>query len=217
MVIALDGGASSGKSTISKHLAKELKICYLNTGMIFRSIALFLHNKQIDSTQNAEIANALNGAKLKMAFESGNQKIYIEDVDYSTLVFNSECGMLASVYSQNAIIRQLVEKIQQSFAEKNSIVVEGRDIGTKVFPNADFKFFITCSLEERARRRYEDLKQTDKDITLESVKQTLQERDIKDSTREISPLVKADDAIEIDTTFDTEDQTLQKILKIIRG
>ncbi len=216
MIIAIDGPAGSGKSTLAVLVAEKLKIHPFNTGMIFRAIAYFLNKKGVDIQDEEKIAKILQSCDILVTFENGQQKVYIDKEDISNYVSLPSVAHLASEYSKLNVVREKVKQIQRKFAKIYDLVVEGRDIGTEIFPDADYKFFVIADIDTRAMRRYETLKNTMSNVDLNKIKEDLKKRDYEDSHREISPLRKADDAIVIDTTNDTVPQSLDKILSFIR-
>ena len=216
MIIAIDGPAGSGKSTLAVLVAEKLKIHSFNTGMIFRAIAYFLNKKGVDIQDEEKIAKILQSCDILVTFENGQQKVYIDKEDISNYVSLPSVAHLASEYSKLNVVREKVKQIQRKFAKIYDLVVEGRDIGTEIFPDADYKFFVIADIDTRAMRRYETLKNTMSNVDLNKIKEDLKKRDYEDSHREISPLRKADDAIVIDTTNDTVPQSLNKILSFIR-
>ena len=216
MIIAMDGPASAGKSTLAVMTANSLNFHFLNTGMIFRAIAYLIDKNNIDIKNNDAIKNILDTTKIEIKFKNKNQIVFVNKEDTTKYVSLPKIASLASFYSQNPIIREKVSELQHEFANKFDVVIEGRDIGTQVFPNADYKFFVTASIEERAKRRYQTLKNNNPALTLQDVKKQLQERDYNDIHRKISPLIQAKDAIVIDTSNDTIEQSLNKILNCIK-
>ncbi len=216
MIIAMDGPASAGKSTLAVMTADALNFHFLNTGMIFRAIAYLIDKNNIDIKNNDAIKNILDTTKIEIKFKNKNQIVFVNKEDTTKYVSLPKIASLASFYSQNPIIREKVSELQHEFANKFDVVIEGRDIGTQVFPNADYKFFVTASIEERAKRRYQTLKNNNPALKLQDVKKQLQERDYNDIHRKISPLIQAKDAIVIDTSNDTIEQSLNKILNCIK-
>ncbi len=216
MVIAIDGPAGSGKSTLAKLTAQKLNINYLNTGMIFRAIAYYLLKNEIKIENIEKVKNALNEIDIKIEYVKNEQIVYLNGVDISQSLSLPKISSLASSCSQIACVRDFVCNIQRDFANKYDIVVEGRDIGTQIFPDAKYKFFVTASLEERAKRRYESLKDEVTNITIDDITKMIKERDLKDTSRKISPLKMAKDAILIDTSNETIQQSLNKIISHIK-
>ena len=176
-----------------------------------------MHKNNIDELDEEKIKSILGSAKIDVEFVEDSQIVYVNGENTLPYVALPVISSKASLFSQLACVREVVKSIQHQFADRYDLVVEGRDIGTEIFPNAKYKFFIIASIESRAQRRYETLKEKGEEITLDEVKESLLARDYNDSHRAISPLRKADDAIEIDTSNDTIDESLQKILSYIKG
>ena len=216
MIIALDGQSGTGKSTLSKLVAKKLGFKYLNTGMIYRAITYYFVKNNILPNDINEITNALSNINIHIKFDNDNQMVYIDNQDITPYVSSQEVQRNVTLYSQIFSIREKITEIQRVFAQNNNIVVEGRDIGTHVFPNADYKFFVTCNIEIRAKRRLDDLVKSGQNITLDEVVNSLKNRDYIDTTREFSPLKRADDAIDIDTSNSTIDESVNEIIGYIR-
>lgn len=216
--IALDGHAGSGKGTISKLLAKKLGFYCLDTGAIYRSIALFMINKKIDPNCEKEVVENLKNVSFKVEFEkdeNGNQiqKNILHGKDLKNEIRKEKIGEGASIISQYYEVRNFADDIQHEVANKYDVVVEGRDIGTAVLPNAEFKFFLTAAPEIRARRRLLQLNLPESQF--ETVLADIKERDFRDQNREINPLKKAEDAILIDNGNLTIEETLLKMLEVI--
>lgn len=216
MIIALDGQSGTGKSTLSKLVAKKLGFKYLNTGMIYRAVTYYFVKNNILPNDMNEITNALSNINIYIKFDNDNQMVYVDNQDITPYVSSQEVQRNVSLYSQIFSIREKITEIQRVFAQNNNIVVEGRDIGTHVFPNADYKFFVTCNIEIRAKRRLDDLVKSGQNITLDEVVNSLKNRDYIDTTREFSPLKRADDAIDIDTSNSTIDESVNEIIGYIR-
>jgi len=215
MIITLDGPSGTGKSTLAKLLAKKINFKMLNTGMIYRAITYYYLKNGVFADNTEKILSTINNLSIKIVFDADSQNVYIQDENITDYVSNKEVQKNVSLFSQILEIRQRVFKIQHEFASKNNIVIEGRDIGTEVFPNADYKFYVTCDTVTRAKRRLEDLKKLNQDITLAEVIKSLEERDYLDKTRKYGPLKRADDAIDIDTTNASVDESLKEILSHI--
>ena len=177
MIIALDGQSGTGKSTLAKMIANELNFVYLNTGMIYRSIAYYFIKNGIYSDNLQAIQNLLKNMNINIKFIKNEQKVIINDLDCSDFVSTKEVQQNVSLFSQIKEIREKCVTIQREFALLNNIVIEGRDIGTHVFPNADYKFFIECDIEVSSQRRFEDLKQKDPNVKYEDVLTSLKNRD----------------------------------------
>lgn len=211
-VIAIDGPSGAGKSTISRLVAERLGFQFLDTGALYRAIALHLRRKGLkEDSSDEEIANALKGVEI--VFTDG--KVFLKGEDVSKEIRTTEAGHYASVFSAKKAVRDFLLQNQRDAASENDIVAEGRDMTTVVFPSAWKKFFLDASEEGRAKRRYLQLKEKGMEITMEDALRDVQERDKRDSSRDIAPLKRADDAIYIDTTdLDLED-VLKKVLEAI--
>lgn len=205
-IIAIDGPSGSGKSTISNELAKILKIEYLNTGAMYRAVTyFFLENKLDENASDSQIQSLLN--KIKINFT--NNEIYLNGKNIEKDIRTDQVTKNVSWVSANALVREKLVIMQREIANEKSFVLDGRDIGTVVFPNAKYKFYLTASTKERAMRRF---LQNESDLSVEEIEQAIKDRDLYDSTREISPLKKAEDAIEIDNSKQSIDQTIESIL-----
>ncbi len=211
-VIAIDGPSGSGKSTIAKILATNLKLIYLDTGAMFRGIAYHLHSIGIKSSDQARITEELAAIDFEYA-KSRDILISINGHDLSQKIREHAVSALASEFSQVPVVRNYLKQLQRDIATKHPSILEGRDIGTVIFPDAELKFFLTADGKIRAQRRLEQLQEKDPNSnhSLESILEDILLRDKKDAERDIAPLVKADDAIEIDTTSLSIDQVVHKI------
>jgi cytidylate kinase len=210
--IAIDGPAGSGKSTVAQKIAHILGIFYLNSGALYRIIGYYLDSKQIDPEDSQSIIDEIENIKIMIK----NDKYYLNGEDISEKIKNAKSGMLASIYSKNPAVRKKVNHLIKEISEQNSIVVDGRDIGTEVLPNSDIKIFLTASLEERARRRWKELKERGENVSFQDVLKEIEERDKADSTRSISPLRPAKDAIVIDTTDKTIEEVIHEITNLLK-
>ena len=211
MIIAIDGPAGSGKSTTARLVAKKLRISYLDTGSMYRAVTLYLinNNYRLDAVNVMELMDDIN---LDISDSADEESIILNGVDVTSSLRSLEVSRLVSSISSNDLVRKKMVEIQRNISSNKSIVVDGRDIGTVVFPNADHKFFITASIEERAKRRFEQLNMENSHETIDSIMKEIESRDQLDSTREISPLKKASDAILIDTTDLEIDEQVNLIL-----
>lgn len=211
-VIAIDGPSGAGKSTISRLVAEKLCFQFLDTGALYRATALHLRRKAIEpESHDSEILNALNGVTIN--FKNG--RVFLNGEDVSEEIRTTEAGHYASVFSAKKAVRDFLLQIQRDAAIENDIVAEGRDMTTVVFPNAWKKFYLDASEEGRAKRRYQQLKDKGIDIAMEEALKDVRERDIRDSSRDIAPLKRADDAIHIDTTDLSLDEVLKRVLEAI--
>ncbi|MBH09900.1 MAG: cytidylate kinase [Candidatus Marinimicrobia bacterium] len=212
MIIAIDGPAASGKSTTARAVAKRLSIMYLNTGSMYRALTLGIMKSNIDLNDKNAIQKFLDGTTI--GFDKNNQ-ILLNGRNVSTEIQAGSISDKVSAISANSVIRKTMVKLQREIAGENDCVLEGRDIGTVVFPNAEFKFFLLADISVRATRRMKDLQKLGESRSLNRLKKEILKRDEFDSTREYSPLLKADDAISIDTTEITINQTIEKIINYI--
>lgn len=210
--IAIDGPSAAGKSTIAKALAKELAIDYIDTGAMYRAIGFQFSRLQVDLNQEEQVAQALEQTSIDFA----QGAIYLDGIDVSKEIRSQECARLASEVSSLPAVRKKLVQLQREMAESKSIVMDGRDIGTNVLPDADLKFFLSADPSERARRRHLELLEKGQTSSLEEIQKEIEERDDKDIHRDLDPLRKAGDAIEIDTTGLTIQQTIQRILDQIK-
>lgn len=211
-IISLDGPSGAGKSTVAKLVAKKLGYKYLDTGAMYRAVTLFFLNKNVNIQNDNEIISAISD--LKISFDNNN-KIYLNDVDVSEEIRSIKVVNMVSKVSSISAVRKSMVSLQRTIAENDNYVVDGRDIGSVVFPLAKYKFYIDASVEIRAKRRYEEEIQKGKDITFEEVIDSIKKRDEIDSNREDSPLVVPKDAIIIDTTNMTIDEVVQKITDVV--
>ncbi|MEI0611561.1 (d)CMP kinase [Brachyspira pilosicoli] len=211
-IISLDGPSGAGKSTVAKLVAKKLGYKYLDTGAMYRAVTLFFLNKNVNIQNDNEIISAISD--LKISFDNNN-KIYLNDVDVSEEIRSIKVVNMVSKVSSISAVRKSMVSLQRAIAENGDYVVDGRDIGSVVFPLAKYKFYIDASVEIRAKRRYEEEVQKGKDITFEEVIDSIKKRDEFDSNREDSPLVVPKDAIIIDTTNMTIDEVVQKITDVV--
>lgn len=208
-IIAIDGPSGSGKSTISKHLSNILDIEYLNTGSMYRAVTLyFLENGLGEDSSNDDIKKALANIKLDFL----NNDIYLNGKNVESLIRTDSVTKNVSWVSANKDVRESLVSMQRDIANDKSFILDGRDIGTVVFPNAKYKFYLTADSHQRALRRFNQKEST---LSVEELEQAIIDRDLYDSTRKVSPLMKADDAIEVDTSAKTIEQTIDYILGYI--
>lgn len=203
-IIALDGPSGSGKSTIANILAKKLKISYLNTGSMYRAVTLFFLENNIEKLDKIDI-----DLLRKINIDIKEDRVFLNGKDVSEKIRNKEVTENVSWVSSISLVRKYLVDMQRKISQNKSIILDGRDIGTVVFPNAKYKFFLVASSEIRAKRRYE---QNEIDKSLEEIQKDIEKRDYLDSHREISPLKKAEDAIEIDSSNLTIDETIEEII-----
>ena len=214
MIIAIDGPSASGKSTTAKGVAERLGITHLDTGAMYRATTYGIIESGIDINDVESIHEFLKNMALQ--FDSFNH-VWINGKDVSKKIRTNKISSFVSAVSAVPAVRFNMVEIQRSIAKGKDCVLEGRDIGTVVFPNADFKFYLTADINIRARRRKSDLKNIGEDFTVDEIKKQIEIRDLKDSTRENSPLKKAIDAIVIDTSILTVNEQIEKIINIIKN
>ena len=214
-LIAIDGVAASGKSTTAKKLAGELGYHYLDTGAMYRAVALNLINNRIGKDDNYAVISSLETVDIKVECKNDQMKIYLGDEEVSEKIRANEVSKLTSQISAIPEVRRMMVELQRALVKSNDFIVEGRDIGTVVFPDADMKFFLTASVEERAKRRFAELKEDENVKTLEEIEKEIEERDLRDSTRTTSPLLRAEDAIRVDTTDMTVDEQVKHLTRLI--
>ncbi len=214
MIIAIDGPAGSGKSTIAKELAKKLGILYVDSGAMFRAITYSLIQNSIELT-NAAVLEHLHTISITLEIQNGSQETFLNGTNVSVEIRTKEVTLLVSLVSALPSVREWILVQQRIFAENNDLIMDGRDIGTVVFPNATYKFFLTASLEERAKRRTVEMNQKGLEVQMEMIQQEIEKRDALDSSRSLAPLQKASDAIEIDTTSLSIEEVSAIILSIV--
>ena len=211
LIVAIDGPAGSGKSTIAKLLAKKYNLTYIDTGAMYRMITLYLLENNIDFDDLKEIEKVLNTVNLDMQ----GDKFYLDNVDVSTKIREKRINDNVSKVASIKIVRSNLVDLQRKVSNNKDVILDGRDVGTVIFPNAQVKIFLIASPEERARRRYNEFLEKKTEITYDEVLKSIKERDHIDSTRDESPLKKADDAIELDSTSLTIDDVVNFISKEI--
>ncbi len=216
-VIAIDGTSSSGKTTTAKLLAKRLKIKYIDTGAMYRCVTLDLLKNNIPLDNDDVIKERLKNIDIHFDFSSScNTRVFLNGEDVTEEIRTPQVDKFVSVVSEKSFVRKVLVEMQRKMAEDEVVVCEGRDIGTVVFPDADLKIFMIADIEERAKRRYKELKEKGIEVSLEEVKKNLQERDRIDSSRKCSPLKKAEDAFLLDTTYLTIQEQVEIIENLIR-
>lgn len=215
MSIAIDGPAGAGKSTIAKKVAKELGYIYVDTGALYRTVALFMIQNKININDENEVNKALDRIDISMKYEDGIQNIYLNKENVNSLIRTIEVSKIASKTSTYKKVREKLLFLQKDIAKKNKVVMDGRDIGTVILPNADLKIFLTASAKVRGERRYKEIIERDERADLQSIIEYIEKRDEQDKNRAISPLRKANDAIEIDSSYMTIDEVTKKIISLL--
>lgn len=215
--IAIDGPSGAGKSTMAKLLSKRLGFMYLDTGAMYRALALKAIRMNIDTKDREKVIELLPSLNIKISYKDGNQVILLDGEDVSEKIRTEQVSMGASDVSAIPEVREKLVKMQQEIASDNNVVMDGRDIGTHVLPNAQVKIFLTASVYERAKRRYNELKE--KGLltkTYDELVKEIETRDYNDSHRSVSPLRRADDAVLLDTSKLSIEETVDEIIKIIK-
>jgi len=213
--IAIDGPAAAGKSTVARKIADKLNYIYIDTGAMYRALTLKALNNDIDPNNEDELYQLLLDTTIKLTQAEQTQRVLLDDTDVTEAIRNEEVTNNVSTVAKHRLIREEMVERQRQFVQENNIVMDGRDIGTHVIPDADVKVFLIASVEERAQRRYIENKQKGFNPDLEKLKQEIAERDRFDTEREVSPLVRAEDAVELDTTSLSIDEVVVEILKIV--
>ena len=213
--IAIDGPGGAGKSTISKAVAKKLDILYVDTGSLYRTIGLFVKQKNIDPKDALAVASVLDEISIEVKYENGTQVNYLNGINHGDAIRTPEMSMYASDVSKIPEVRAFLLETQKQIARSTSVIMDGRDIGTVILPNADVKIFLTASAECRAMRRYKELCERGQNVRYEDVLLEMNERDEQDSSRKIAPAKPAEDAILLDTTTFDFNQSVNAILEII--
>tara|TARA_Y100000766_G_scaffold222584_1_gene194900 strand:+ start:662 stop:1315 length:654 start_codon:yes stop_codon:yes gene_type:complete len=214
MIIAIDGPAGSGKSTTARLLAEKLNYIYLDSGAMYRAVTLFFLRNNIDLTNHLDILNALEEINLKIDYKSNNFNVYVQNENVNDSIRDEKININVSNISEISDIRKKMVKLQRNFSTNKNIVIEGRDIGSHVFPNAEFKFYVDANIKVRAARRIKDVSNSSK-ISLDEMCEQLLKRDKIDSNRDISPLIKPEDAIVVDTTFLSIEEQVIELFNII--
>ena len=212
-VIAIDGPSGAGKSSIAKAISDELGYEYISTGAMYRLVGLIADEQGVFDNDE-EVAKLCEKMKVDIVFKNG--RIFYNNMDYSEKVYENRVSMLASDISKREVVRNVLGSLQREIGLKQPSVLEGRDIGTVIFPDAKYKFFVNASAEVRAKRRYKELIEKGEKVDFDNILDEIIKRDENDSTRDIAPLKKADDAIYIDTSDLTLDEVIEKIISYIK-
>ena len=217
IAVAIDGPAGAGKSTISKSAAKELGFIYVDTGALYRTVGLAASRKNVEPVQGEAVNNLLDSIKVELTFnDKGEQVVLLNGEDVSAFIRTPEASMMASKISAIPEVRAYLLDLQRNMATINNVIMDGRDIGTVVLPNAEVKIFLTATPEARATRRYKELVEKGMDVKYDDILQDVITRDYNDSHREIAPLKQADDAVLADTTEIDLQGSIDLIVSIIK-
>ena len=214
MNIAIDGPAGAGKSTIAKRLAKELSFIYVDTGAMYRAMALYFLRNGVDASDEAAVSAACNEVDITIEYQDGEQCVILNGENVNGVIRTEEVGNMASNTSVYPAVRSKLTSLQQKLAQTSDVVMDGRDIGTCVLPNAQVKIYLTASSETRARRRYQELAAKNEPADFAQIQADIEERDKRDMTREIAPLKQAADAVLVDSSDLTIEQVVDEILNI---
>lgn len=213
--IAIDGPAGAGKSTIAKKVAAKLSFIYVDTGAMYRAMALYLHRNGIAADDTERIAAACGGAEISIEYRDGEQVVLLGEENVNPYLRTQEVSAMASKSSAVPQVRTRLVQLQQELAAAQNVVMDGRDIGTVVLPGAQVKIYLTASVKVRAKRRYLELCEKGEQAVLEEIAAEIAERDHRDMTREVSPLKQADDAVLVDTSEMTIEEVTERILAIV--
>jgi len=216
LIIAIDGPSGVGKSTLSQQLAAELNYLNIDTGAMYRSVAVLVKNQQVALDDLEQLQQLCANLNIEFVTDTDGVRVIANGLDVTEVIRSPEISQLTPQVAAQPLVREALVRIQRKMGAAGGVVLEGRDIGTVVFPYADIKFFLVASVEERGKRRYEELCQKGMDVDLSQTIAEIEARDIADSNRELSPLRQAEDAIVIDTTFLTIDDVLRKMLHVVK-
>lgn len=211
--IAIDGPAGAGKSTIAKKIAKEMGYVYVDTGAMYRALAIHFLKEGLKPEDTEEIKKACASAEVTIQYEDGVQQVYLNGENVTSMLRQEVVGNMASVSSAIPEVREKLLSLQRDLADSQDVVMDGRDIGTNILPNADVKVYLTASVEERARRRYIELKEKGVECDLEQIAKDIEERDTRDMNRKIAPLKQAKDA----TYVDSSDMNIDEVVETIKN
>ncbi len=209
--VAIDGPAGAGKSTIAKLVAKEKGYIYVDTGAMYRALAIHFLKKGIAPENTEDVIEACSDADVSIRYEDGAQQVYLNGENVTGMLRTEEVGNMASKTSAVPEVREKLLELQRTLAKENDVIMDGRDIGTNILPDADVKIYLTASVETRARRRYDELKEKGEYCDLDQIAQDIKERDERDMNRETAPLKKAEDAILVDSSYMTIPEVVSEI------
>ena len=212
--IAVDGPAGAGKSTIAKLVAKKMGLVYVDTGAMYRALGIYFLSQGLSPEDEAGITEACSGADVSITYENGVQQVYLNGENVTGRLREEAVGNMASRSSVYPPVRKKMTELQQMLASKTAVIMDGRDIGTVVLPDAALKIYLTASVEERARRRYTELLEKGQACDREAIEQDIRERDERDMNRETAPLRQAEDAVLVDATELSIDQVVERILSL---
>lgn len=211
--VAIDGPAGAGKSTIAKLVAKEKGYIYVDTGAMYRGLAVHFLQKGIAPEETEKIVEACEDAQVSIGYEKGAQQVYLNGENITARLRTEKVGNMASRTSAIPEVREKLLELQRGLAREKDVIMDGRDIGTHILPNADVKIYLTASVETRAKRRYDELREKGVDCDYEEIAKDIRERDERDMNREIAPLKKAEDAVLVDSS----DMNIEEVVAVICG
>mgnify|MGYP005766059745 FL=1 len=214
--VAVDGPAGAGKSTIAKLVAKKMGYIYVDTGAMYRGLAIHFLKKGVNPEEKEAVAEACRDAEVTIGYESGVQQIYLNGENVTDMLRTEEVGNMASRTSAIPEVREKLLELQRSLAREKDVIMDGRDIGTNILPDADVKIYLTASVETRAKRRYDELKEKGESCDLEEIARDIKDRDERDMTREIAPLKKAEDAVLVDSSDMSIEEVVSEICSLCR-
>ncbi|MCR4781921.1 MAG: (d)CMP kinase [Lachnospiraceae bacterium] len=214
MNIAIDGPAGAGKSTIARRAARELGFLYVDTGAMYRAVALYMINNNIDFSDEEKVSLAVKNVNIDLCYENDEQQILLNGKNVNSLIRTPEVSATASKTSSYKAVRERLLDLQKDIAAKNSVLMDGRDIGTVVLPNAELKIFLTASSKVRGERRYKELIERGEKADLSSIIKDIEKRDEQDRNRAIAPLKQADDAVLVDTSDMSIDEVVNRIIEL---
>lgn len=214
--VAIDGPAGAGKSTIAKLVAKEMGYIYVDTGAMYRGLAIHFLKKGVDPEEKEAVVEACRDAEVTIGYEDGVQQIYLNGENVTGMLRTEEVGNMASRTSAIPEVREKLLELQRSLASEKDVIMDGRDIGTNILPDADVKIYLTASVETRAKRRYDELKEKGESCDLEEIARDIKARDERDMTRDIAPLKKAEDAVLVDSSDMTIEEVVGRICSLCR-
>ena len=212
--IAIDGPAGAGKSTIAKKVAKDLGFVYVDTGAMYRALAVHFINENVDPADTSAVVNALKNAVVAIKYVDGVQHVFLNDNDVTDRLRTEEVGNMASVTSAIPEVRAKLLELQRGLAASEDVIMDGRDIGTNILPNAELKIYLTASVDTRAKRRFDELTEKGAECDLEVIKKDIEDRDYRDMHRETAPLKQADDAHLVDSSFMNIEEVVDAIKEL---
>lgn len=214
--IAIDGPAGAGKSTIAKEIAKELSYIYVDTGAMYRAMALFFLRKGIKPEEEVKISEECKNADITIEYKNGEQQVILNGENVNGLIRTEEVGNMASATSVNGDVRKKMVELQQQLAKRTDVIMDGRDIGTKVLPMAELKIYLTASSRTRAERRYKELQEKNIACDIETIEKDIIDRDYRDMHRENSPLMQAEDAVLVDSSDMNAEEVATHIIQLFK-